>query len=176
MKIETFKLFQHTQLYSECVLVGALNALRYLTNHKQVVDIGSNKYLEYLYRLNLVENGINILHPQVKELWLNDLNIYPKWTGSSLYNFRYPNKFPDLEKIPLPIQTTVQVPKSEEHKSGLHVVTIVDHNVECDAYQVCNFSNMTTDRGWIFVEDFYKCLPHNPYFILFDLIDNIKLT
>lgn len=170
MLFEEFNTFQNNQKYSECLLVSSLNALKYLKQE----TISEERYEEYVDFLEVRNKGINVMHDLVRNLWIDKLGIYPKWTGETLFYFRY-ETFPELKKIPLPIQASVILPPNPEknYEGGRHAVLIVDHNIECDAYQICNFSNHTNDYGWILSKDFRNFIPNNPFFILFDLIENI---
>jgi hypothetical protein len=170
---DKFKKFQNIQMHSECVLVSALNALNYLSAGEKIIKPTDKLYIEYVDFLEVRNKGISVLDNKVRELWVHKLGIYPKWSGFSLFEKRYGKEVGDLRQIPLPIQTTVIIPPSDNFEGGSHVVLIIDHNVECDAYQVCNFTEYTTETGWIFVKDFNNYRPKSSYFIHFDLVDNI---
>jgi hypothetical protein len=167
-----YREFINTQSYYECVLISALNALNYLTNGEKIIKSTDQRYVDLVDFLDVKSSGINITDSKIRTLWVDELGIYPKWTGFSLFEKRYGKDVGELRQIPLPIQTAVEIPYNGFKMR--HAILIIDHIVECDVYQVCNLSNYTNYNGWVFSENLRRLYPKNNFFILFDLVKNIS--
>jgi len=157
--------YLNNQKYSECQLVTALNAYYYLTGevyckqdsdeYEKLVDEccarhGSAIGIEKIHKkLGLEIIGYsNHISTNFENDWLTLRQIKNRKKGI------YPKIHKPIKssrgKITLPIEITIW-----HKKTGYHSAIIIDHCLKTECFKIANFSQVTSNKGWMFVEDLY---------------------
>lgn len=136
----SWDLYLHTQKYSECQLVSAINAYTYLTG--KTIDQNSKRY-EDLVDLCKARHGSAICIEKVHEkLGIGILGLHS--------SIRACVGFHDIPKD----RPTLPCELSVWHKGyGFHSVAVVEHEPRTQSVRIPNFDKLTNSRGWVFIED-----------------------
>lgn len=139
-----WKNYRHTQLYSECQLISALNALYYLKGLAGP-SMGSNEY-EALVDLIKARSGaslcVNLAHEKF------GLSIISKFDREGLLEI--------IHDPPLPLEVSIWT-----QQYGHHSILIVDKNPGC--LRVTNLNKILKENmGWINIATFIKFIPNFP--------------